>query len=209
MPWSEFFIRFALAFVLSFLFGLERQRAHKPIGFGTFVFVSTGACGIAFTAMLLTPSNPLPLLGAIVTGIGFLGAGALIKSGEKIYGFTSAALIWIFAVFGMIVGVGYYFVGILIYILVWLVTLYDIYLERHGVGAYQKNLTIRASRLVAREEIESQLSDIKRYRFVGSEVDRSANRLSITFTIEAGKDIIDQLDSRLIRNDWFVSYTIE
>ena len=133
----------------------------------------------------------------------------MIKSGEKIYGFTSAALIWIFAVFGMIVGVGYYFVGILIYILVWLVTLYDIYLERHGVGAYQKNLTIRASRLVAREEIESQLSDIKRYRFVGSEVDRSANRLSITFTIEAGKDIIDQLDSRLIRNDWFVSYTIE
>jgi putative Mg2+ transporter-C (MgtC) family protein len=209
MPWSEFFIRFALAFVLSFLFGLERQRAHKPIGFGTFVFVATGACGIAFVAMLLTPANPLPLLGSIVTGIGFLGAGALIKSGEKIYGFTSAALIWIFAVFGMVIGVGYYVVGLMIYVLVWVVTLYDIYLEKHGVGAYQKNLTIRASRLVQRDEIEDQLSDIKRYRFVGTEVDRSTNRLSITFSIEAGKDIIEQLDARLTRNDWFVSYTIE
>jgi uncharacterized membrane protein YhiD involved in acid resistance len=209
MPWSDFFFRFALAFVLSFLFGLERQRAHKPIGFGTFVFVATGACGIAFVAMLLTPSNPLPLLGSIVTGIGFLGAGALIKSGEKIYGFTSAALIWIFAVFGMVIGVGYYVVGIMIYVLVWVVTLYDIFLEKHGAGAYQKNLTIRANQLISREEIEKQLIDINRYRFVGTEVDRNNNRLSITFSIEAGKDILEQLDSRLIKNDWFESYTID
>ena|SRR5659263_171028 len=93
-------LRLTLTFALSLIFGYERQRSHKPIGFGTFIFVSVGSCGLAITATILS-ENPLPLLGSVVTGIGFLGAGALIKTNEKTFGFTTAASVWLFAIFGI------------------------------------------------------------------------------------------------------------
>jgi putative Mg2+ transporter-C (MgtC) family protein len=102
----EILPRFIITFVFSVIFGLERQRAHKPVGFGAFTFVAVGSCALSITAINLYPDNPLSLLGAIVTGIGFLGAGALIKTTDKIFGFTSAAAVWLFAIFGLVVGVG-------------------------------------------------------------------------------------------------------
>ncbi len=205
----DFVFKLALTFALAFAFGLERQRSHKPIGFGTFVFVSTGGCGIGALAILLTPSNPLPLLGAIVTGVGFLGAGALIKTGDKVYGFTSAALIWIFAVFGMIIGVGRYGIGIGLYLFIWLVILADSYLEKRGIGAYQKKLTIHANGLITQEEIENLLVGISRYKLVGLEVNKTANRLSITYSIEARQGTLEELTDRLTQKEWFDSYIIE
>ena len=90
---STVLFRFSVAFVASFLFGFVRQRMGKPIGFGTFIFLAQGSCALALTAITLQSDNPLPLLSAIVTGIGFLGAGALFRSGERVVGFTSAATI--------------------------------------------------------------------------------------------------------------------
>ena len=94
---------------------------HKPIGFGTYIFVATGACGLSLVSILIPTENPLPLLGAIVTGIGFLGAGALIKTADRVVGFTSAASIWIFAIFGLIAGLGHYLLSFVIYGVVWAV----------------------------------------------------------------------------------------
>ena len=84
-------LRFLLTFGFSFAFGLERQKAHKPVGFGTYAFVSSGACALSIAAVTLNKENPFSLLAAIVTGIGFLGAGALIKTSDKI-GTRSAQL---------------------------------------------------------------------------------------------------------------------
>jgi putative Mg2+ transporter-C (MgtC) family protein len=69
-----------------------------------------------------------------VTGIGFLGAGALVRSGppERISGFTSAATIWIVAVFGLTIGVGEYFLAALLYAAIWLVTSIDLFSESSG-----------------------------------------------------------------------------
>jgi putative Mg2+ transporter-C (MgtC) family protein len=115
MEISVILLRLFFTFALSCVFGVERQKSHKPIGFGAFIFVSVGACALAITATIIEPENPLPLLGAIVTGIGFLGAGALIKTSDKTFGFTTAASIWLFAIFGIINGVGEYFLGFSIY----------------------------------------------------------------------------------------------
>src|SRR6185503_20781311 len=95
-------------FVLAFAFGLARQKLGKAIGFGTFIFVALGACGLSLVALEFADQqqNPLPLLSAIVTGIGFLGAGALFRTADRVVGFTSAATIWIFACFGMAIGLG-------------------------------------------------------------------------------------------------------
>ena len=132
------------AIVLSLLFGLVRQRSGKPIGFGTFTFVSVGACALALVAVRLAPDAPLALLGAIVTGIGFLGAGALVRSStpERISGFTSAATIWIVAVLGLTIGVGEYLLAGLLYAAIWLVTSIDLFLERRGRGVHRRLLTL-------------------------------------------------------------------
>ncbi len=205
----DFVLKLVFTFVPALAFGLQRQRGHKPIGFGTFVFVSTGGCGVGALAMLLAPSNPLPLLGAIVTGIGFLGAGALIKTGEKVYGFTSAALIWIFAIFGMTMGVGRFSLGMAIYVFVWLVILCDSYLEKRGIGAYRKKLTIRVNGLMAQGEIEKQLAVIKRYKLVSLEVSKTGNKTAVTYLIEARAGDLEGVMDRLVQNEWFDSYTVE
>src|SRR3989338_11188985 len=108
-------LNFGIVFVMSATFGIQRQRSHKPIGFGTFIFVALGSCGLSMIAMIIEPQSPIPLLSAIVTSIGFLGAGALIRTSDKIFGFTTAAGIWLFAIIGVLVGIQNYFFALIIY----------------------------------------------------------------------------------------------
>ena len=74
---STLILRFSIAFAASFLFGWVRQRMGKPIGFGTFIFLAQGACALALIATNVSSENPLPLLAAIVTGIGPCWAAAV------------------------------------------------------------------------------------------------------------------------------------
>jgi putative Mg2+ transporter-C (MgtC) family protein len=182
MESSVILLRLIITFVLSLIFGIERQRSHKPIGFGAFIFVSVGACGLAITATIIDLENPLPLLGAIVTGIGFLGAGALIKTNDKTFGFTTAASIWVFAIFGIATGVGEYFIGISIYILTWIVIFFDKLYEKKGMGYYQKKLIINTNRIIDELEIKNQLLSVgsKRPKFISIDIDKKNTKISIT-----------------------------
>ena len=77
-------LKFTLIFLMAFLFGIERQLSHKPTGFGTFIFVAVGSCALGSMSMDISATNALTIVGGVVTGIGFLGAGALIKTTDKI-----------------------------------------------------------------------------------------------------------------------------
>src|SRR5256712_8491772 len=90
---TEVVLRLLFVFGLAFSVGLERQLHRKPVGLGTFIFVSMGAATLAILAITLEEDNPLPLLGGVITGIGFLGAGALIRSHDRGFGFTTAAVV--------------------------------------------------------------------------------------------------------------------
>ncbi len=210
MELQVYLARFLITFVLAFIFGIYRQRQHKPIGFGTYIFVSVGACGLATTATIIEPSNPIPLLGSIVTGIGFLGAGALIKTSDKIFGFTTAASIWIFAIFGLIMGVGEYAAAIAIYILVWIVYLVDTFFEMRGMGSYQKRIFIHTNKIVNENEIEAVLlTCTNKYKSFGFEVDKKNNKISVTYLIEGSKDSLNNLPKRLYEKAWFESFKVE
>src|SRR5437867_9776252 len=90
---AESVFRLLLVFALAFGIGLERQIRRKPVGFWTFIFVSTGAAALAILAIDLEGDNPLPLLGGVITGIGFLGAGALIRAKDRVLCFATAGLV--------------------------------------------------------------------------------------------------------------------
>ncbi|MCZ7401485.1 MAG: MgtC/SapB family protein [Candidatus Methanoperedens sp.] len=209
MELSIILLRLIITFVLSLIFGYERQRSHKPIGFGTFIFVSVGSCGLAITATILN-ENPLPLLGSVVTGIGFLGAGALIKTNEKTFGFTTAASVWLFAIFGIIVGVGQYVIGITIYLLTWLIIYFDKMFEKKGMGYYQKRLIINTNKIVEKSEIKKIfLEGMQRHKFIGIDVDKKNNKIAITYLIEGTSEDIYKISKKLYEMDWFDSCKFE
>lgn len=203
-------LRFAIVFFMASMFGLDRQRSHKPIGFGTFIFVSAGACALAIIAISLYPENPLSLLGAIVTGIGFLGAGALIKTTDKIFGFTTAASIWTFAVLGLVIGVGEYIVGIILYSVIWIVIVYDKYLEMQGIGSYQKKLTVHTNRMVSNKDVETiLLIHTRKHKLIDTVVDKKNGLMTLVYLIEGSRENINKVPKIFYEKEWLESIRIE
>ena len=101
--------RLLLAAVLGAAVGLEREIHDHPAGMRTHLLVSLGAAGFTVLSIAGFPSagaDPARVAAQIVTGIGFLGAGAILKQGVTITGLTTAASLWVVAAIGMAAGAG-------------------------------------------------------------------------------------------------------
>jgi len=106
----EILIRFLLAILWGSLVGAEREFRGKAAGFRTTIMISMGACFFANMSQVVGgPANPDRIAANIVTGIGFLGAGVIFKTDNRINGVTTAATIWAVAAVGLGLGMGYYF----------------------------------------------------------------------------------------------------
>lgn len=120
-PEIEMVLRVLVAAILGGAVGYDRQRQDKPAGLRTHMLVSMGsALFVASGALTLvgTDGDPnttrldlLRVSAAVATGIGFLGAGAIIRSGASVRGLTTAAGIWVTAGIGVTVGVGQYYLA--------------------------------------------------------------------------------------------------
>lgn len=208
MDMTIIFLRFGIVFFLALIFGLERQLSHKPIGFGVFTFVAIGACGLAITATEFGKDNPLSLLSAIVTGIGFLGAGALIRTSDKIFGFTTAASVWVFAIFGLIVGVGEYLVGIMVYVLIWAVVFIDKFFENRSIGLYQKKFHITTKRIVPKDDI-LRLFGKNKWKFVSINIDKKKKKSTILYFVQGSNQEIYEIEQKFLKKDWVESFKVE
>ena len=116
------FIRFVIALVLGALLGLERELVHKEAGVRTLMLVTGGSAIFTMVGLALPyivsaqtgnladvvarNSGFLTMIANIVVGIGFLGAGLIIKTNDHPHGITTAALVWTAAAIGILVGVG-------------------------------------------------------------------------------------------------------
>ena len=101
--------RLLLAAILGALIGLEREVHEHPAGMRTHLLVSLGSAGFTALSIYAFPSpgaDPARVAAQIVTGIGFLGAGAILKQGVTIHGLTTAASLWVAAAVGMAAGAG-------------------------------------------------------------------------------------------------------
>ena len=116
----DIILRMACAMLVGAVIGTEREFTHRPAGMRTHMLVSLGACAVMITSQMLfaqyrvygaTP-DPARLSAQVITGIGFLGAGTILKEGPTIKGLTTAASIWAVACLGIAVGAGYYAVGL-------------------------------------------------------------------------------------------------
>lgn len=95
--------------------GLEREHKRKPAGLRTLGLICVGSTLFTIASLLVTggpSSDPGRIAAQVVTGIGFLGAGAIIRDRGSVVGLTTAAAIWVVAAIGVLVGLGYGAAGI-------------------------------------------------------------------------------------------------
>ena len=114
---AEKIIRLVVALALGSVVGFERQLKNRPAGMRTHMLVCLGSAMFTVAGLSLEP-NTSRIAEAIATGIGFLGAGAIIAQGMHVRGITSAATLWVVAALGVVVGIGDYLLAIVIAVMI-------------------------------------------------------------------------------------------
>ena len=108
----EFAIRLGLCLLFGTAIGVDRELRNKPAGISTHCFVMAGACLFTFVSSAIDPNSPARIAAQVVSGVGFLGAGMIIKGeANKVTNLTTAAAIWFAAAIGMVIGFGWYVVA--------------------------------------------------------------------------------------------------
>jgi putative Mg2+ transporter-C (MgtC) family protein len=197
LSWEESLLRLALAAVFGGAVGLEREFREREAGFRTHMLVSVGsalftiASAYGFRDFLvnggsLVRTDPTRIAAQIVTGIGFLGAGAIIRQGLSIRGLTTAATLWVVAAIGLTTGAGYYSAAAITTLLV-LFSLWPLRIVAHRTMLRFRPETDRliaqlpagespAPLIGALEEVGAQLRTLE----IGHEADRRTVVLDVT-----------------------------
>ena len=113
--------RLACALVIGLVIGLEREYTHRPAGLRTHILVSLGACAVMMTGQFIfaqyrqygANSDPARLAAQVISGVGFLGAGTIMREGANVKGLTTAASLWAVACLGIAAGGGYYTIALM------------------------------------------------------------------------------------------------
>lgn len=120
------FVYLAISFLCGALVGLEREAAHKPAGLRTNIMICVGACLFTIASIYCwryiaggpaSGMDPGRIAAQIVSGVGFIGAGVILRTGLQITGITTAATVWLTASIGMVVGLGFPLLGLIVAVL--------------------------------------------------------------------------------------------
>ena len=117
---GEICLRLACAMLVGLVIGTEREYTHRPAGMRTHILVALGACVVSITGELIfqhysvlgSSADPARLSAQVITGVGFLGAGTILREGATVKGLTTAASVWAVACLGIAAGFGYYALAI-------------------------------------------------------------------------------------------------
>lgn len=117
----EIVLRLLGAMVIGIIIGTEREMTHRPAGMRTHMLVALGACAIAIMSQLLyvqyhdvygASPDPARLSAQVIAGVGFLGAGTIMREGLSVKGLTTAASLWCVACLSLAMGGGYYVLSV-------------------------------------------------------------------------------------------------
>ena len=131
-----------------------------------------------------------------------------IKTNDKIFGLTSAASIWAFAIFGLTVGIGEYVIGMTLYFLIWIVVISDRLLERYGIGSYQKKISIQTNRIINIKEVIA-MAGVHKYKLLDIDIDKAHKKMTLHLRVEGKKEDINKIPDRIINQEWFENVKIE
>ncbi len=121
----EVILKILLSVLLGGIIGFERELSRKDTGLRTCILIAVGSALITILSLKLgdisKAADPTRLTGHIITAVGLLGAGAIVRTRISAHGLTTAAIIWVVAAIGISVGSGYYLIGLMVTIFVVLI----------------------------------------------------------------------------------------
>lgn len=198
--------RLFMSMVLGMIVGAERKRKGQTAGIRTFALISMGAC----LAMLLSIYVPQEYMGLkngdpgriaaqVITGIGFLGGGAMIQMRGTVRGLTTAAGIWITAIIGMAVGIGMYVISITatVLVLVALIT-FEQYSKHKKIGQDSKVINITVDGILDNIDIYQEVlkeNDIHLSTFyVEYDYEKQQTELNFVILLHSYTDVMPVLN---------------
>ena len=200
---QEVIIKLILAVIVGGFTGYEREKSNQFAGFRTHILVAIGSCITSIIALELftkyssiSTMDPARLPAQVVSGIGFLGAGAILKNSNGIRGLTTAAGIWTTACIGIAIGYGQYVAGIV----AWLLVMATLYILKNFDKVISKRSQTVLKATITSLDVTSNIFNtikaseiaIKTFQIIA----KSDNIWEIVFLIEYDKKII--LDELII-----------
>lgn len=176
--------KLCLSMLLGSLVGLERKRKGQSAGIRTFALICMGA-SLAMILSIYVPQeylglkngDPGRIAAQVISGIGFLGAGAIIQMKGSVRGLTTAAGIWMVAIIGMAVGLGMYVVSIIASLLIYFILLQ---LER-----FEHRIKVGADSLIIRMKVEKIIRNIDEYQDVFKRYDVTLTNVYVAYDYTA------------------------
>jgi putative Mg2+ transporter-C (MgtC) family protein len=202
-----FLFKILTVFLMAMLFGFERQLEHKPVGFGVYSFVGCASCVLTVVALEHAANASMPLLGAVVTGVGFLGAGALFRQSDHISGLISASSLWTFAILGIVVGYGEFVAAGVLYVTIWLILGINRLLEFLSFGFYRKSLTLRARRYLTKDDLSSTFG-VRGLVGFSSQFDKEKGEFHCSATISGRPGELNALPPRLLADPDILEFSL-
>jgi putative Mg2+ transporter-C (MgtC) family protein len=201
---ADLSVRLLIAAALGAVIGVEREIHGHPAGMRTHLLVALGSAIFTelsiygFQGTTSTPLDPSRVAAQIVSGIGFLGAGAIIKDGASIRGLTTAASLWATAAIGLAAGAGDYVVGLTgsIIVIFSLWPLNRVAERLHRADRLTMRLNLVVDRLEALAEISAILAR-NRLEIVGVQTERlETTKYAVGFEIRQrpGSNLVDALE---------------
>jgi putative Mg2+ transporter-C (MgtC) family protein len=221
VSYPEFIIRILLAAALGGIVGFERERQHQPTGLRTLMILTIGSA----LAMMLSTSvafqfhtlgmnaDPAHIAAQVISGVGFLGAGAILHYGINVKGLTTATSLWTMAIIGLTVGAGYYFFSAVTTLLVLVILVVLNIIEKRFIRVYSDLTLIVAA--VDRPGIIDEIRHLLAGR--GNTVSVSSvkkslkdNTITLNFSLRTLKgDALDDLVGQLSSIQGLFEFTVE
>ncbi len=197
-------VKIFIAIICGGIIGFERELKDKPAGLRTNILVSTGSCLFVIFALKVAEmfsEDSGRIIGPIITGIGFLGAGTIIQARGSVKGLTSAATIWVVAGVGMCAGLGLFYLALLVSFVVVFILLILGRVEYSFSEFWVKDsnfvLVCKPNPTVIRE-IRGTMERM-RIGYSKLHVKKEDGKFRITFTVHAGNVTLSRLVSSFIK----------
>lgn len=213
-------LRLILAFLAGMLIGIEREAQSQPAGMRTHILITLGSALAMLLSIYIPQSfpdfqngDPGRIAAQVVSGIGFLGAGAIMRFGVNVRGLTTAASVWAMAMIGLAIGAGMYMVSLIaLLIILFALTVMDTFekhifrnriLKRIDVTMRKKSSDIKTLQRLMKH-LKIRVYSIDFHKHTGETNDRIILYVYILENQDPGK-----LSEALEKTDGVVGFTVE
>ncbi|MBN2773547.1 MAG: MgtC/SapB family protein [Prolixibacteraceae bacterium] len=218
--WETALLRLFISFIVGTVIGIEREAHNQPAGLRTHILICIGATLIMMLSIFIPQvftdfqnGDPGRIAAQVVSGIGFLGAGAILKFGADVKGLTTAASIWTIAAVGLAIGAGMYMISVIaVVIILFALTVMDVFekkifkerlLKKIEISIKKKNTDINLFKALFAE------MDIK---IIAAGLERNISDASDKLTFVVGitrKTNVQMIVEKIEANDGVVCVSVE